>query len=89
MKTLARILLIVCISVSGAQSAGAHGGGLDGQGGHNCRTGSCAGTYHCHQAWGGVCAPTPKTTITCKKGEVSKKITSVSPKCPTGYKLKK
>lgn len=27
----------------------AHGGGLDGNGGHNCRVGSCAGTYHCHR----------------------------------------
>lgn len=38
-----------------------HGGGLDWQGGHNCRVGSCAGTYHCHQARAGVCAPTKKT----------------------------
>lgn len=40
--------------------ASAHGGGLDWQGGHNCRVGSCAGTYHCHQARGGICAaPAP------------------------------
>jgi hypothetical protein len=30
-----------------------------------------------------------KTTITCVKGKLSKKITAVKPKCPTGYKLKK
>lgn len=36
--------------------AQAHGGGLDWQGGHNCRVGSCAGTYHCHQPRGGICA---------------------------------
>jgi len=30
-------------------TAYSHGGGLDSRGGHNCRTGSCAGTYHCHQ----------------------------------------
>ena len=35
--------------------ASAHGGGLDGDGGHNCRVGSCAGTYHCHQARGPRC----------------------------------
>ena len=29
-----------------------------------------------------------KTTITCVKGKVSKKVTAVSPKCPTGYKKK-
>jgi M6 family metalloprotease-like protein len=30
-----------------------------------------------------------KTTITCVKGKVSKKVTAVKPKCPNGYKLKK
>ena len=35
--------------------------------------------------------PTPpkKTTITCVKGKLTKKVTAVKPKCPTGYKLKK
>jgi hypothetical protein len=44
------------LSVFTAVPAQAHGGGLDWQGGHNCRVGSCAGTYHCHQARGGICA---------------------------------
>ena len=30
-----------------------------------------------------------KTTITCVKGKVTKKVTAVKPKCPTGYKVKK
>jgi hypothetical protein len=30
-----------------------------------------------------------KTTITCVKGKLTKKVTSVKPKCPSGYKLKK
>ena len=30
-----------------------------------------------------------KTTITCVKGKLSRKVTAVKPKCPTGYKLKK
>jgi hypothetical protein len=30
-----------------------------------------------------------KTTITCVKGKVSKKVTAVKPQCPSGYKLKK
>ena len=30
-----------------------------------------------------------KTTITCLKGKLVKKITAIKPKCPTGYKLKK
>ena len=34
-------------------------------------------------------ASTKKTTITCVKGKLIKKVTAVKPKCPTGYKLKK
>jgi hypothetical protein len=30
-----------------------------------------------------------KTTITCVKGKLVKKVTAVKPKCPSGYKLKK
>ena len=30
-----------------------------------------------------------KTTITCIKGKLTKKVTAVKPKCPSGYKLKK
>lgn len=33
-------------------------------------------------------AATKKSTITCVKGKLSKKITAVKPKCPTGYKVK-
>jgi len=29
-----------------------------------------------------------KSTITCVKGKVTKKVTAVSPKCPAGYKIK-
>jgi hypothetical protein len=32
---------------------------------------------------------TQKTTITCVKGKLIKKVTSIKPKCPSGYKLKK
>jgi hypothetical protein len=32
---------------------------------------------------------TAPTTITCLKGKLSKKVTGVTPKCPTGYTLKK
>jgi M6 family metalloprotease-like protein len=34
-------------------------------------------------------AAAKKTTITCIKGKLTKKVTAVKPKCPTGYKLKK
>ena len=34
-------------------------------------------------------ATTKKTTITCVKGKLIKKVTAVKPKCPTGYKVKK
>ena len=30
----------------------------------------------------------PKTTITCVKGKVTKKVTAVDPRCPAGYKKK-
>lgn len=36
-----------------------------------------------------ILASPKKTTITCMKGIVTKKITAVKPKCPNGYKLKK
>jgi hypothetical protein len=29
-----------------------------------------------------------KITITCIKGKLSKKVSAVAPKCPTGYKKK-
>jgi M6 family metalloprotease-like protein len=34
-------------------------------------------------------ALTKKTTITCVKGKLIKKVTAVNPKCPAGYKVKK
>jgi hypothetical protein len=30
-----------------------------------------------------------RTTITCTRGKLTKKVTAVSPKCPSGYKVKK
>jgi hypothetical protein len=33
-------------------------------------------------------AASKKTTITCVKGKLSKKVSAVNPKCPTGYKKK-
>jgi hypothetical protein len=32
--------------------------------------------------------PAKKTTITCVKGKLTKKVTAVNPKCPSGYKKK-
>ena len=34
-------------------------------------------------------AATKKSTITCVKGKLTKKVTAVKPKCPAGYKVKK
>ena len=42
------ITLIVIMSFGLVGIVNAHGGGLDGSGGHNCYVGSCAGTYHYH-----------------------------------------
>ena len=47
MQLLLLITLTSLFAVS--SSANAHGGGLDGNGGHNCYVGSCAGTYHYHR----------------------------------------
>ena len=52
------LILASMLTLSTSVPGFAHGGGLDWQGGHNCRVGSCAGTYHCHQARAGACAPT-------------------------------
>lgn len=54
----------------------AHGGGLDWQGGHNCRVGSCAGTYHCHQPRGGICAKGKSRSITLSEhsGKTAEKV---------------
>jgi membrane protein involved in colicin uptake len=35
-----------------------------------------------------VPAALKKTTMTCVKGKLSKKVTAVNPKCPSGYKVK-
>jgi len=49
-KKLQLLLLITLTSLFAvSSSANAHGGGLDGNGGHNCYVGSCAGTYHYHR----------------------------------------
>lgn len=53
---LASTALTAALMIGTGIPAQAHGGGLDWQGGHNCRVGSCAGTYHCHQPRGGICA---------------------------------
>jgi hypothetical protein len=59
LKTSKRIILLsslaLGISLTTPSIVFAHGGRLDSQGGHNCRVGSCAGTYHCHQALGPAC----------------------------------
>ena len=36
-----------------------------------------------------ILASPKKSTITCINGKLTKKVTAVKPKCPTGYKLKK
>lgn len=53
---LSLVLASGLVIVPAPVASNAHGGGLDSNGGHNCRVGACAGTYHCHQPWGGVCA---------------------------------
>jgi hypothetical protein len=49
------VLVSSSLSLAVSSQVDAHGGGLDSDGGHNCRVGSCAGTYHCHQSRGPGC----------------------------------
>ena len=68
-KLLAAFVLMFAVVPSPVVSA--HGGGLDGSGGHNCNVGSCAGTYHCHRpSWGcgggyQFASPTPVLPSIC------------------------
>jgi hypothetical protein len=48
-------MFAILLTISVLPQAQSHVGGLDSQGGHNCRKGSCAGTYHCHQPRGDFC----------------------------------
>jgi hypothetical protein len=71
-KSALMLIASLLLSILSGISASAHGGGLDSQGGHNCRVGSCAGTYHCHQARGPACDGGSIATLPKK---------SLSPKC--------
>ena len=67
--------------------AQAHGGGLDWQGGHNCYVASCAGTYHCHQPRGGICAASskpPKSTKPKSSSESFSTCSALRREYPTG-----
>jgi|LauGreSBDMM110SN_4_FD.fasta_scaffold117762_2 hypothetical protein len=70
--TLITVILTTMLTFGTSVPGFAHGGGLDWQGGHNCRVGSCAGTYHCHQARAGVCASSADQPNSSPK--VSKKV---------------
>lgn len=85
-KFIAITLTVISFQLSGLQAVNAHGGGLDWQGGHNCRVGSCAGTYHCHQARAGICAPS--SSVPKNKPGVTKTI-SVSCIADTDENLSK
>jgi hypothetical protein len=56
-----KFLLIAILSFFNFLSY-AHGGRTDSNGCHNCRTGACAGTYHCHNG-GTYVAPNPQAQI--------------------------
>lgn len=76
---LVALALVLCL-LAGVSPLSAHGGGLDSDGGHNCNVGSCAGTYHCHQARGPGCggggggsrrAPSPSLCVNLSKTYLS------------------
>lgn len=47
-KIVGGFMLFVLFSTLSITTADAHSGRTDAYGGHNCRTGSCAGSYHYH-----------------------------------------
>ena len=53
LRSLLFLFLLAALTVQSTTLVNAHGGGLDGDGGHNCNVGSCAGTYHYHRGGGG------------------------------------
>lgn len=57
-KIICALVFALGIALTTPSTALAHSGRTDSQGGHNCRVGSCAGTYHCHQALGPACGLT-------------------------------
>ena len=73
MKKFTLAIVVALLTLGTTPPSFSHGGGLDWQGGHNCRVGSCAGTYHCHQARAGACAPSSEAPKT--KPRVSQKVT--------------
>lgn len=49
-------IIIYAFLITNSPDVKAHGGRTDAYGCHNCRTGACAGEYHCHGG-GGYVAP--------------------------------
>lgn len=64
-----RISVALVMTVTSLGPTYAHGGRLDSQGGHNCRTGSCAGTYHCHKPLSTFCKEQLSSNTSKKKSK--------------------
>ena len=68
--------LLVLLTFQSAPSVSAHGGGLDGDGGHNCNVGSCAGTYHYHRGGGSNSSSQMPSLVFCVSLNSSRKTQS-------------
>lgn len=55
MKRKVLTLVTLFAIISSFTPVNSHGGRIDSRGGHNCKSGSCAGTYHCHQPLSDYC----------------------------------
>ena len=55
-------ILVLILLLFSFQKVNAHSGRTDSSGGHNCRTGSCAGTYHYHNGGSAYTPPAPTYT---------------------------
>lgn len=92
-KTSLFFILVAFFSFFLVHQVSAHSGRTDSSGGHNCRTGSCAGTYHYHNGGSAtktvpVIYPTSKpivypTSIPTKKIYPTTKPTKIPTKVPT------
>ena len=74
LQSLFFLFLLAALTVQSTTLVSAHGGGLDGDGGHNCYVGSCAGTYHYHRGGGsnsGSRLPSPAFCVALNSSSIT------------------
>lgn len=72
-KTVKAWLILLCIFLSSFSTVGAHSGGLNAYGCHNCYTSYCYGDYHCHGGGSYVVPAAPRYIFPAPKNPESGK----------------